>query len=141
MTVTSHVTDEGKFCSEGGSRVHAALQECEVCCNVAVLGSDGASESVAMATTKEHWSPKLPPKELKFPTTVAATVCDYLERAIVWWFDDYASKQKNPWYQGNYGPTTEMAPAKHLPVSGTIPVISLTLSVDFPSSLNLSKSL
>jgi carotenoid cleavage dioxygenase len=52
---------------------------------------------------------------------MAATVCDYLERAIVWWFDDYAGKQKNPWYQGNYGPTSEMAPASHLPVSGTIP--------------------
>lgn len=58
---------------------------------------------------------------LKFPRNVAAKFCDYLERAIVWYFDDYGSKKKLPWFQGNYAPTTEMAPKDHLPVTGTIP--------------------
>jgi carotenoid cleavage dioxygenase len=69
----------------------------------------------------QRWTPKIPPKELKFPTTLAASVCDSLEKAIVWAFDDYGHKKKLPWYEGNYAPTTEMAPASDLPVIGTIP--------------------
>jgi len=58
---------------------------------------------------------------LKFPTNVAATFCDYVERAIVWYYDDYGSKRKHGWFEGNFAPTTEMAPQGHLRVTGTIP--------------------
>jgi hypothetical protein len=55
-------------------------------------------------------------------TGLAAKFCDGLERAIVWYFDDYSSKKDMYWLKGNYGPVPEMAPAADLPVSGVIPV-------------------
>lgn len=66
-------------------------------------------------------------EELSLTTRVAAKFCDYIERGIVWYFhgdESSASDRKSRlhWYEGNYGPTSEMAPAAHLPVTGSIPV-------------------
>lgn len=79
-----------------------------------VHGNGDAQKEPLLPTQNSH---------LKFPTNVAATFCDYLERAIVWYYDDYGSKRKHDWFEGNFAPTTEMAPQGHLTVTGTIPVL------------------
>jgi hypothetical protein len=55
-------------------------------------------------------------------TAWAARLCDYVERAILWYFDDYSSKKPNYWIKGNYAPADETDPASNLPVVGAIPV-------------------
>jgi carotenoid cleavage dioxygenase-like enzyme len=51
----------------------------------------------------------------------AASFCDYVEKAIVWYFDDSNSKKHNFWLKNNYASADETDPASNLSVVGTIP--------------------
>ena len=59
---------------------------------------------------------------------VAAALCDYIERGILWWCDDYSSKKHNYWVKGPYAPANETDPKTDLPIVGTIPVSNSMLS-------------
>ena len=76
---------------------------------------------------KETHKPKSSNGLASVTTGLAAKFCDVLERAILWYFDDYSSKKDMHWLKGNYGPVPEMAPAADLPVSGVIPVRLIAL--------------
>lgn len=55
-------------------------------------------------------------------TPIVAKFCDYVEKALVWCFDDYSHKKPNYFLKSNFAPTDETDPASNLPVVGTIPV-------------------
>ncbi|XP_024360877.1 carotenoid 9,10(9',10')-cleavage dioxygenase isoform X1 [Physcomitrium patens] len=55
------------------------------------------------------------------PLPWADKFCDYIERGILWFFDDYNSKKTNYWIKNNYAPADEHDPATNLHVVGTIP--------------------
>lgn len=63
-----------------------------------------------------------PQKPLMKGSEWAAKFCDYVEKAILWYFDDYSSKKSNYWIKNNYAPADETDPATNLHVVGTIPV-------------------
>lgn len=55
-------------------------------------------------------------------TALAASLCDYVEAALLWAGDDYNEKKPNFWLKGNYAPTEEFRPETNLPITGTVPV-------------------
>ena len=66
-------------------------------------------------------------------TTLATSLCDYIEAALLWAGDDYNEKKPNFWLKGNYAPTEEFRPETNLPITGTIPVSILYGSQIFVS--------
>lgn len=61
-------------------------------------------------------------KSSGYTTLAASKLCDYLEAAILWAFDDYNEKKPQHWLTGNYGPVEEFQPETCVSISGTIPV-------------------
>ena len=61
-------------------------------------------------------------KSSKYTTLAASKLCDYLEAAILWAFDDYNEKKPQYWLTGNYAPVEEFQPETGVPITGTIPV-------------------
>ncbi|KAG0604369.1 hypothetical protein M758_10G166800 [Ceratodon purpureus] len=61
--------------------------------------------------------------EFRKPTggSWAASLCDSVERAVVWAFDAGLSDERAYLLSGNYAPVDEMAPVADLPVVGSIP--------------------
>ena len=70
---------------------------------------------------------ELPVKPVMKPRAWAATLSDYVERAILWYFDDSSSKKPNYYLKGNYAPADETDPVCNLPVVGTIPVSAFVM--------------
>lgn len=66
------------------------------------------------------------------PLPWADKFCDYIERGILWFFDDYNSKKTNYWIKNNYAPADEHDPATNLHVVGTIPVSAYLRLQQYP---------
>jgi len=62
------------------------------------------------------------PKKPTISTPLAAKFCDYLEKALLWFFDDYNCKKDNYWLKNGYASADETDPASNLTVVGKIPV-------------------